>query len=631
MTRTDALLATLAAGVALLLSACPQDTCPPGTFRADDGSGCITPLPGDDDVAEDDDDSVVPDDDDSSADDDDGVDDDDSAPTIELTAGEWLFEADRVVLTNSCAFVANPHQGLAGFELTSLGADIYDLDQDDGTSWSACQAWDVSFNCPAVEVPWDDLSETNAEVTGRLLFGAVIDGPEQILAVNGIELDCEGSACATVEAAISAEFPCEFSSRATALWSPPGDDDDIGPDDDDIGPDDDDTTPPPDDDDTVLDDDDTTPPPDDDDTVLDDDDTTPPPDDDDTVLDDDDTTPPPDDDDTVIVDDDDTTPPPDDDDTTLPPDDDDTVIIDDDDTVIIDDDDTAPMMPNIIPVSIDGPIFPVSLQQGDNLDVGYHYANTGTAPASLSSVFPLVNRVHLCTGTTAASSVEVVAVGQRTSDMSPGQTSFLAINGFQVTSAPGTYNLVFQVDATDVVVEADEADNELLAGVVTVTPNTSSEICGNGIDDDFDGDEDCEDSDCQSLPICQPDIVPDTVTGTTFPASVEQDDTTPLGYSYSNDGGGPTTNLSSANPMTNGIHLSTSADIADSVALILTATRTSDLSAGQGSSLSPVNTPIYASPGVYQVILEVDIYDSVAEADENNNWVWVGQMTVTPP
>ena len=287
-------------------------------------------------------------------------------------------------------------------------------------------------------------------------------------------------------------------------------------------------------------------------------------------------------------------------------------------------------MPNIIPVSVDGPIFPVSLQQGDDLEVGYHYANTGTAPATLSSVFPLVNQIHLCTGTTAASSVEVVALGQRTSDMSPGATSFLNINPFQVSSPPGTYSLVLQVDATDVVVESDEGGNELLAGQVTVTPNTSSEICDNGVDDDFDGNEDCEDSECQSLPACQPDIVPDSVTGTPLPASVQQNASTPLGYSYANDGGGPTTTITSANPMTNGIHLSTTTDIADSVALILTATRTSDLSAGQGSSLAPVSTPIYASPGTYQVILEVDIYDVVGEVDENNNWVWVGQMTVTP-
>ena len=281
-------------------------------------------------------------------------------------------------------------------------------------------------------------------------------------------------------------------------------------------------------------------------------------------------------------------------------------------------------------MSVDGPTFPVTLQQGDELAIGYHYANTGTASASLSVASPLVNRIHLATGATAASSVEVVVYGQRTSDLSAGSTSFLNIGPHQVTSPPGTYSVILEVDATDVVPEANEADNELLVGQVTVTPNTSSEICDNSIDDDFDGDEDCEDSECQSLLICQPDIVPVSVDGTPLPASVQHDTTTPLGYTYSNDGGGPTTTLSSSTPMTNGIHLSNTTDIADSVALILTATRTSDLPAGQTSSLAPVSTPIYAEAGTYQVILEVDIYDVVAEADENNNWVWVGQLTVTP-
>jgi hypothetical protein len=306
------------------------------------------------------------------------------------------------------------------------------------------------------------------------------------------------------------------------------------------------------------------------------------------------------------------------------------VVVDDDDTVVVDDDDTTPMEPNIIPVSVDGPSFPVTLQQGDDLDLGYHYANTGTAPATPSALFPLVNRVHLSTGSTATSSVQVLAYGQRTSDLSPGATSFLNIGAHQVTAPPGTYSLILQVDATDVVPEANEADNELYGGQVIVTPNTSSEVCDNGIDDDFDGDEDCEDSECSALVICQPDIVPDSVDGTPLPATVQQSSTLPLGYSYSNDGGGPTTTISSTTPMTNGIHLSNSTDIADSVALILTATRTSNLAGGQGSSLAPVSTPVYAAPGTYQVILEVDIYDVVAEAEETNNWIWVGELTVTP-
>ena len=36
-----------------------------------------------------------------------------------------------------------------------------------------------------------------------------------------------------------------------------------------------------------------------------------------------------------------------------------------------------------------------------------------------------------------------MAVGQRSADMAPGQTSFLTIGPHQVTSPPGTYNLVF--------------------------------------------------------------------------------------------------------------------------------------------------------------------------------------------
>jgi hypothetical protein len=33
----------------------------------------------------------------------------------------------------------------------------------------------------------------------------------------------------------------------------------------------------------------------------------------------------------------------------------------------------------------------------------------------------------------------------------------------------------------------------------------SSEICDNGCDDDFDGDVDCNDSDCSTDPACLPD------------------------------------------------------------------------------------------------------------------------------
>lgn len=152
-----------------------------------------------------------------------------------------------------------------------------------------------------------------------------------------------------------------------------------------------------------------------------------------------------------------------------------------------------------------------------------------------------------------------------------------------------------------------------------VVPGAAVEVCDNG-----------SDADCQSLAACLPDLLPVSVDGDPLPAQVQEGGTILMGYSYANAGGGPTTGISAANPPTNGIHLSTSTDIADSIGLVTTATRTSNVAAGGDSSLSPVNVPIPVAPGVYQVLFEVDVLDVVVEASETDNWMWAGQLTVTP-
>ncbi len=296
----------------------------------------------------------------------------------------------------------------------------------------------------------------------------------------------------------------------------------------------------------------------------------------------------------------------------------------DDDDDVADDDDAAPALPDIVGLSVDGDALPLTLEQGEYVDLGYTYANDGTATATLSSSNPLSNRVHLSTGPSAATSADILFEGVRTSDL----VAFMSVAPRQVLVAPGTYSVVLEVDATNNVAESEEFNNELVAGTITVVASTVPEVCDNGADDDFDGDEDCDDADCTGATACLPDLQPLSIDGWSLPATVTSGDTITVGYSYENAGGGATSGLSAGNPMTNRLHLSTSTSIGDSIGSFLSATRTSDLNPGQSSSLTPSPVTLTAPAGTYYVLLSVDDEDVVTESEEGDNVLNGGQVTV---
>jgi hypothetical protein len=81
--------------------------------------------------------------------------------------------------------------------------------------------------------------------------------------------------------------------------------------------------------------------------------------------------------------------------------------------------------------------------------------------------------------------------------------------------------------------------------------------------------------------------------------------------------------------MNNRIHLSPTASAADSVAILLSATRTSNLNPGQSSALSPVSVTVNAPVGTWNVLVSIDDEDSVPEGDDTNNVLVAGTLTVT--
>ena len=325
-----------------------------------------------------------------------------------------------------------------------------------------------------------------------------------------------------------------------------------------------------------------------------------------------------DDDDSIPIDDDDVF----DDDDSGP---------DDDDLGPDDDDATPPELPDVVPVSIDGVAGSVTVQRGDTISLGYTYANDGEGTAVASEEVPLINRVHLASGTSSISSAAVVLEGWRTVNLGSGSSSFREVTEVEIDVAPGSYNLVLEVDADDHVDEADEGNNELSGVQVIVTETSSGEDCGNGVDDDFDGQVDCEDVDCWSELACMPDLVPLAISGVTFPLTVQQGQTIQVGYSYENAGGSATNGITESTPLINALHLSESVSVADSVTVLVMSSRTENLGDGQGSSLAPVDATIGIPAGTYQALLEVDQDDVVAEGSEGNNVLVAGQVTVTAP
>jgi hypothetical protein len=327
--------------------------------------------------------------------------------------------------------------------------------------------------------------------------------------------------------------------------------------------------------------------------------------------------------------DDDDALPTDDDDTLF--DDDDTVVPDDDDVAPDDDDTTPPELPDVVPVSLDGMATDVTILRGDTISFGYSYANEGEGTAAASEEVPLINRVHLATGTSTMSSVAVLLEGWRTTPLGSGASSFRDVTEVYVDVAPGSYNLVLEVDAEDHVAEADEGNNELLGAGVTVSSNAGDEDCSNGTDDDFDGLVDCDDVDCWGELSCLSDLVPLAATGVVFPLTVQQGQTVQIGYAYENAGGSATNGITESTPLINALHLSESTSLADSVTVLLMSSRSENLNAGQGSSLAAVDVTIGLSPGSYQALLEVDQDDVVAEGNEGNNVLVVGGVNVTAP
>ena len=285
--------------------------------------------------------------------------------------------------------------------------------------------------------------------------------------------------------------------------------------------------------------------------------------------------------------------------------------------------------PDIEPTTLTAPTLPVTIEPGDTISVGYGYTNTGGVAATLSSGAPLINRIHLSTSQSAADSVAILRSGNRTSTLAPGGSGSLAQAPVTVVVLPGTYWLVLDVDATDVVVEGDETDNELAAGQVIVTPSSNVEDCTNGIDDDFDTLVDCDDGDCASVIACEPNLVPLAWTGVSLPTTATQGSMVQAGYDYQNAGGGDTTGVSANTPMVNKVHLSTTSDASGSVWELISANRTGNLPGGASSSLPAIPVPTPLLPGTYQVVLEIDATDVVAESDETDNQLVVGTLTLS--
>jgi len=329
-------------------------------------------------------------------------------------------------------------------------------------------------------------------------------------------------------------------------------------------------------------------------------------------LDDDDTTAVTDDDDDLFDDDDST--PPDDDDTTSPPD---------------DDDSTPPELPDVVPVSIDGPMGSIVVERGDTISIGYTYANDGEGTAVITEEVPLINRIHISTGSSSTSSAAVLLEGWRTVNLGAGSSSFRDVTEVEVDVVPGTYHLVLEVDADDHIDEVDEGNNELAGVQVQVTGSSAGEDCDNGLDDDYDGLVDCEDVDCFFEVDCMPDLVPLGISGVTLPLTVQQGQTVQIGYSYENAGGSPTNSITESTPLINALHLSESTSVSDSVTVLVMSSRTDNLNAGQASSLAPVDATIGIPAGTYQALLEVDQDDVVAESSEGNNVIVLGEVTVT--
>mgnify|MGYP002530559803 CR=1 FL=1 len=109
--------------------------------------------------------------------------------------------------------------------------------------------------------------------------------------------------------------------------------------------------------------------------------------------------------------------------------------------------------PDIEPTSLSAPTLPINIEPGDTISVGYGYTNAGGVAAVPSSGSPLVNRIHLSTSPSAADSVVILRSGNRTSTLAPGGSGSLAQLPVTVVVLPGTYWLVLEVDATDVVAE----------------------------------------------------------------------------------------------------------------------------------------------------------------------------------
>ena len=320
-----------------------------------------------------------------------------------------------------------------------------------------------------------------------------------------------------------------------------------------------------------------------------------------------------------------------DDDDALFDDDDDSVVPDDDDLAPDDDDTTAPPLPDVVPVSLDGMATDVVIARGDTLSIGYSYANEGDGTAVASEEVPLINRVHLATGTSTMSSTAVLLEGWRTVNLGSGASSFRDVTEVEVDAAPGSYHLILEVDSGDHVAEANEGNNELVGIGVTISSVAGDEDCANGTDDDFDGQVDCDDVDCWGELYCLSDLVPLAATGVVFPLTVQQGQTVQLGYTYENAGGSATNGITESTPLVNALHLSESTSLSDSVAVLLMSSRTEDLNAGQGSSLAAMDVTIGVPPGSYQALLEVDRDDVVAEGDESNNLLVVGGVSVIAP
>ncbi len=126
--------------------------------------------------------------------------------------------------------------------------------------------------------------------------------------------------------------------------------------------------------------------------------------------------------------------------------------------------------PDIVGVEVTGTSLPTVVSQGGTVSLGYGYANMGGGTTTgLSPGQPMVNHVLLSSSTSLLDAVQTLRVGERTSDIDAGDDGFLSPIDVTVSVSAGTYQVLLNVDVTDVVDEGDESNNVLVAGSLTVT------------------------------------------------------------------------------------------------------------------------------------------------------------------